>query len=151
MSVPTPYDKFSKKIDTNYVNADVKEVMKVCPKGATVVIESTVSPGTIDKFVRTIIEKNGFAIGKVINLVHAPERIIPGKMVYELLNNNRTIGADDPAIGEKVKEYYDSFCQGDILLLTSRLLRILSVPLILLSQMNWQKSAFTTVWMCTKS
>lgn len=114
VSVPTPYDKFSKKIDPCYVVAAVKDVMKVCPKGATVVIESTVSPGTIDKYVRPIIEAQGFKIGKDINLVHAPERIIPGNMVYELLHNNRTIGADDPAIGEKVKKYYASFCQGEI-------------------------------------
>ena len=49
VSVPTPYDKFSKKIDACFVTAAVKDVMAVCPKGATVVIESTVSPGTIDK------------------------------------------------------------------------------------------------------
>lgn len=115
VSVPTPYDKFSKKVDACYVNAAVKDVMKVCPKGATVVIESTVSPGTIDKFVRPIIEENGFIIGKDIHLVHAPERIIPGNMVYELLHNNRTIGADELDIGEKVKKYYASFCQGEII------------------------------------
>ena len=114
VSVPTPYDKFSKKIDACYVVSAVKEVMKVCPKGATVVIESTVSPGTIDRFVRPVVEENGFVIGEDINLVHAPERIIPGNMVYELLHNNRTIGADKREIGEKVKEYYASFCQGDI-------------------------------------
>ncbi len=114
VSVPTPYDKFSKKIDACYVISAVKSVMKVCPKGATVVIESTVSPGTIDKFIRPVIEENGFKIGEDINLVHAPERIIPGNMVYELLHNNRTIGADDKAVGEKVAKYYASFCQGQI-------------------------------------
>ena len=114
VSVPTPYDKFSKKIDACFVTAAVKDVMAVCPKGATVVIESTVSPGTIDKFVRPIIEENGFVIGKDLNLVHAPERIIPGNMVYELLHNNRTIGADDKAVGEKIKKLYASFCQGEI-------------------------------------
>ena len=114
VSVPTPYDKFSKKVDACYVAEAVKDVMRVCPKGATVVVESTVSPGTIDKYVRPIIEANGFKIGEDINLVHAPERIIPGNMVYELLHNNRTIGADDKAIGEKVKELYSSFCQGEI-------------------------------------
>jgi len=114
VSVPTPYDKFSKKVDACYVIAAVREVMNVCPKGATVVIESTVSPGTIEKSVRPVIEANGFAIGKDIHLAHAPERIIPGNMVYELLHNNRTIGADDPAIGEKVKALYASFCQGEI-------------------------------------
>lgn len=114
VSVPTPYDKFSKKVDPCYLISAVKSVMYVCPKGATVVIESTVSPGTIDKYIRPVIEENNFVIGQDINLVHAPERIIPGNMVYELLHNDRTIGADDKAIGEKVKEMYATFCQGEI-------------------------------------
>jgi len=120
ISVPSPYDKFSKKVDPCYVLAAVKDVMRVCPKGATIVIESTISPGTIDKYVRPIIEENGFKIGSDINLVHAPERIIPGNMVYELLHNNRTIGADDPAIGETIKKYYASFCQGEIVVTNIR-------------------------------
>lgn len=111
VSVPTPYDKFSKKVDAVYVIAAVKDALKVAPKGATLVIESTVSPGTIEKSVRPVLEAEGRTD---INLVHAPERIIPGNMVYELLHNNRTIGADDKAIGEKVKELYASFCQGEI-------------------------------------
>ncbi len=110
VSVPTPYDKFSKKVDPKYVVAAVGDVLKVCPEGATLVIESTISPGTIDKSVRPVVA----ASGKRVNLVHAPERIIPGNMVYELLHNNRTIGADDKAIGEKVKACYSSFCQGEI-------------------------------------
>ena len=63
---------------------------------------------------RPVIQANGFKIGEDIHLVHAPERIIPGNMVYELLHNNRTIGADSKEIGEKVKKYYASFCQGEI-------------------------------------
>ena len=128
VSVPTPYDKFSKKVDACYVVAAIKEVMKVCPKGATVVVESTVSPGTMDHFVRPVVEAElkvrGYGLkvkedgtadfSEYINLVHAPERIIPGNMVYELLHNNRTIGADSREIGEKVKQYYASFCQGEI-------------------------------------
>lgn len=114
VSVPTPYDKFSKKVDACYVVAAVESVLKVAPKGATIVVESTVSPGTMGKFVRPAVEEAGFAIGEDINLVHAPERIIPGNMVYELLHNNRTIGADDRAIGEKIKQLYSSFCQGEI-------------------------------------
>lgn len=114
ISVPTPYDKFSKKVDPCYVVAAVKDVMKVCPKGATIVVESTVSPGTIDRYVRPVIEEKAFKTGEDINLVHAPERIIPGNMVYELVHNNRTIGADDRTVGEKVKALYASFCQGQI-------------------------------------
>ena len=114
VSVPTPYDKFSKKVDACYVVAAVKSVLEVAPKGAIVVVESTVSPGTMEKFVRPAVEEAGFVIGEDIHLVHAPERIIPGNMVYELLHNNRTIGADERGVGEKIKELYSSFCQGEI-------------------------------------
>lgn len=111
VSVPTPYDKFSKKVDPKYVVSAVQEVIRVAPAGATVVIESTISPGTIDKAVRPAIA----AVGRMdLQLVHAPERIIPGNMVYELLHNNRTIGADDKEIGEKIKRLYASFCLGEI-------------------------------------
>lgn len=114
ISVPTPYDKESKKIDAGYVVAAIRNVIEVCPKGAIIVIESTVSPGTIDKYVRPLIEEKGYCIGKDVYLAHAPERIIPGNMVYELVNNSRTIGADDKEIGEQVKKIYESFCKGDI-------------------------------------
>ena len=114
ISVPTPYDKFSKKVDACYVAAAVKDVLKVAPKGTVIVIESTVSPGTLDKFVRPAMEEAGKVIGADVHLVHAPERIIPGNMVYEMIHNNRTIGADDKAIGEKIKSLYASFCQGEI-------------------------------------
>lgn len=114
VSVPTPYDKFSKKVDAGYVVSAVEAIIKICPKGATIVIESTISPGTIDKYVRPVIENKGFIIGADIHLVHAPERIIPGNMVYELLHNNRTIGADNKQIGEKIRDIYASFCKGEI-------------------------------------
>ena len=114
IAVPTPYDKTSKKIDPSYVIKAMKSVIEVCKPGAIVIIESTVSPGTIDKFIRPIVEDKGLVTGKAINLVHAPERIIPGNMVYELEYNSRTIGADDLKIGETVKCLYNSFCKGDI-------------------------------------
>lgn len=114
VSVPTPYEKANKKIDPSYVVRAVESVMKVCPKSAIVVIESTVSPGTIDRYVKPVIEEKGFVLGKDINIVHAPERILPGNMIYELKHNSRTIGADDKVIGEKVKAVYESFCEAEI-------------------------------------
>ncbi|MCL2336618.1 MAG: nucleotide sugar dehydrogenase, partial [Firmicutes bacterium] len=116
IAVPTPYDPGSKKIDPSYVVAAVRDVMAVCAKGAVVVIESTVSPGTINRYVRPVIEEGGFTIGRDIYLAHAPERIIPGNMIYELLHNSRIIGADEPQTGRKVQAVYASFCQGDIVL-----------------------------------
>lgn len=114
VSVPTPYDKFSKKIDPCYVISAVDEVLKVALKPSTIVIESTISPGTIDKFIKPIIEQKGFKVGEDVNLVHAPERIIPGNMIYELIHNNRTIGADNKLIGEQIRNIYSSFCEGEI-------------------------------------
>lgn len=79
VSVPTPYDKFTKKVDASYVIAAVENITKIAPKFATIVIESTVSPGTIDNNIRPILEKTQRTD---IHLVHAPERIIPGNMLY---------------------------------------------------------------------
>lgn len=116
ITVPTPYIKENKKIEAKYVIAAVSQVFDICEKGAVVVIESTVSPGTIDKFVRPIAEEKGLVIGKDVHLAHAPERIIPGNMVFELENNSRTIGADSREIAEEIRTWYKSFCKGDIVL-----------------------------------
>lgn len=116
VSVPTPYITESKKIDASYVVSAVKSVLEVAPKGAIVAVESTVSPGTIDNYVRPIVIEDGYEIGSDIHLAHTPERIIPGKMLYELVHNSRTVGADEPEIAEKVKDVYSSFCQGEIIL-----------------------------------
>ena len=99
IAVPTPYDKFTKKIDAKFVINAVKCVLAVCHKGSIICIESTISPGTIDRFVRPVVEEAGLKIGEDIHLVHTPERIIPGNMIYELEHNSRTIGAYNPEIG----------------------------------------------------
>lgn len=114
VAVPTPFNKDTKKIDPSYVIAAIKNVLEVCPRGSIVVIESTVSPGTIDKYVRPVVEQNGFEPGKDVHIVHAPERIIPGKMVRELKENARVIGADSPEIAKTVRSMYASFCVGEI-------------------------------------
>lgn len=114
VTVPTPYDKKNKKIDATYVIFATKEVLKVCQQGTILVIESTIAPGTIDKYIRPLIENSKFTLNKDIFLVHAPERILPGNMLFELKHNSRTIGADLPEIAEKVKDVYSTFCEGEI-------------------------------------
>ena len=116
LAVPTPYIEESKKIDPVYVISAVNSVLDVCEKGAAIIIESTISPGTIDRHIRPVIEKRGFVIGENIHLLHAPERIIPGNMVYELEHNSRTIGADNLEVAEKIKDLYASFCKSEIVL-----------------------------------
>lgn len=116
IAVPTPYLSSSKKLDPRYVISAVNTVLDICEKGAILIIESTLSPGSINRYVRPEIEKKGFIIGKDVHLAHAPERIIPGNMIYELEHNSRTIGADDLKIGEKVRELYAKFCKSEIVL-----------------------------------
>ena len=112
IAVPTPYDKNSKKVDMKYVEAAFDSILGICSDECIVVIESTVSPGSIDKYIRPKLKK----ITKEIRLAHAPERIIPGSMVYELANNSRTIGVDDSETGLQLKKIYSSFCRGEIII-----------------------------------
>lgn len=115
IAVPTPYINASKKLDPKYIISAVNSVLDICQKGAILIIESTIPPGSIDRYIRPEIHKKGFILGEDVHLVHAPERIIPGNMIYELENNPRTIGADEPEIGEKVKELYSKFCRAEII------------------------------------
>lgn len=116
IAVPTPFVNTSKRIDPRYVISAINSVLDVCEKGSVIIIESTISPGTIDRFVRPLIVNRGMVIGCDVHLVHAPERIIPGNMIYELEYNSRTIGVDSVEIGEVVKNIYSSFCKGDIVI-----------------------------------
>lgn len=116
VAVPTPYNELSKKVDASYVEQAVEDVAKAAPHDAILIIESTISPKTIDTYIRPIVEKEHKNTGKKIHLAHAPERIIPGNMIFELQNNSRTIGADDVVIADKIKEIYQTFCKNEIVL-----------------------------------
>lgn len=114
IAVPTPYYSDTKKINPQYLIAAVEEVLSVANKGATIIVESTIPPGTMDEKIRPLVEENGFILGEDIHLAHAPERITPGNMIYELENNSRTIGADEENVAERIKEIYASFCKSEI-------------------------------------
>lgn len=116
VAVPTPYISNNKRIDAKYIISAVNNILDICEYGTIIVLESTISPGTIDRFIRPEIEKRNKILRQDIHLVHAPERIIPGNMIFELENNSRTIGADDINIAQKVKEIYSTFCKGEIVL-----------------------------------
>lgn len=114
ISVPTPYLKGNKKIDPKYVIAAISSVLQICGNGSILIIESTISPGTVDKFVRPLVKDAEKQYNKKVHIAHAPERIIPGNMVEELIHNSRVIGADEPDTGKKIKELYSCFCKGEI-------------------------------------
>lgn len=114
VTVPTPYDIETKKIDPTFLIDAVKTILGVSNKGAIIVIESTVSPGTINKYIRPLLLDSS----KKFELVHAPERILPGAMIDELISNPRTVGADDEEVGNIIVDLYKTFCIADISLTT---------------------------------
>ena len=112
VSVPTPYIKTTKKIDPAYVIGAVKDVLDVCRDGSILAVESTISPGTMERFVRPLVKQSG----KKLHIAHVPERIIPGNMLYELEHNSRTIGVDEKSVGETLMQVYSSFCKGQMVM-----------------------------------
>lgn len=114
ITVPTPYDVVSKKLDCKYVVEAIKSVLDYAENDAIIVLESTVTPGAIDRYVRPIIDEYTARTGNKINLAHAPERVMPGNIIYEIENNARTVGADSEEIALRVKEVYKSFCKSEI-------------------------------------
>ncbi len=114
IAVPTPYIHKSKKIDPSFVIAATKSLLGHTLSDSIIIIESTVSPGTIEKFILPIINEHNAKNNMNIKVAHAPERIIPGNMVYELKNNSRTIGADDSIVQNQVAELYSKITSGKI-------------------------------------
>lgn len=114
VTVPTPYLDKSKKVDASYIISAVENILDVCEPGAVIIIESTVSPGTIDRHIRPLAQRKNWVFGRDVHLAHAPERIIPGRILPELRENSRVIGADDNDIGQRVKGIYSLFCSSEI-------------------------------------
>ncbi|WP_317945558.1 nucleotide sugar dehydrogenase [Carnobacterium maltaromaticum] len=127
ITVPTPYLEESRKVDSSYLIAAVRSVLENCLPETTIIIESTISPGTIDRVVTPLIEQEGLSLDRDIYLVHAPERILPGQMISELKNNSRTIGSDNPESAIEVKKIYQSFCKGEIICTTIKIAEMTKV------------------------
>ncbi|MFT6734149.1 MAG: UDP-N-acetylglucosamine 2-epimerase (non-hydrolyzing) [Polaribacter sp.] len=109
VAVPTPHK--NSRCDRSYVFSAVDAIAKVAKNGQTVIIESTISPQT-SKAVEERLAKTGLNI----DVVHCPERAIPGQTLHELVNNDRIIGAENIAAQQKVKAIYQSFVNGEIFL-----------------------------------
>ena len=100
-----------KMADLAMVKTAAENISGVLMEGQTIVLESTVPPGTSKNLVFPILRKNGV---KSFYYAHCPERAIPGKTLYEMVNNSRILGGLDEESVRKVKELYASFVKGDI-------------------------------------
>ena len=72
VAVPTPYDALTRRIDPSYVVGAVNGILDVCDRGAILSIESTISPGTVDRFLRPILAGRGLEAGRDVHFAHTP-------------------------------------------------------------------------------
>ena len=115
ISVPTPI-KDDKTSDMSYVISATKSIVKYLKEGNIVVLESTSPVGTTEEVVKPIIEESGLKVGRDIMLGYCPERVIPGKIIYELKNNDRVIGGIDKKSAEEIRKTYKTIVDGNIYL-----------------------------------
>jgi UDP-N-acetyl-D-mannosaminuronic acid dehydrogenase len=116
IAVPTPF-KPNKTADLDYVKSAAESIASVIQKGNMVILESTVPPGTCERVIAPIIEaKTGLKHGIDYDLVHCPERVIPGSILKEIMYNDRIIGGTTSQAAERAKELYSSFVKGKILI-----------------------------------
>ncbi|MBS6024353.1 MAG: nucleotide sugar dehydrogenase [Paeniclostridium sordellii] len=119
ISVPTPINN-EKKSDMKYVKDACESILPYIKKGDIVILESTSPIGTIEGLVKPILETSKLKIGEDIFLGYCPERVIPGNILKELKENDRLIGAINQISGEKIKNLYSSFVEGNIYLMDTK-------------------------------
>ncbi len=111
--VPTPLNnKFS--CDLSYIVSALKSILSFIEFGNTVIIESTIPPGTTETVIKPLLERKGFKIGKDIYLAYCPERVLPGNIMNEIVYNDRIIGGVTKSCGIKAYNLYKSFVKGHI-------------------------------------
>jgi nucleotide sugar dehydrogenase len=115
IAVPTPFYG-DKKADMSFVRSAAESILPVLRQGNLVVLESTSPPLTTETIVRPILEKSGLKAGVDFKLAYSPERVLPGQILKELIENARVIGGVDAASAEAGRDLYGTFVKGDILL-----------------------------------
>ena len=116
--VPTPLTN-SNKPKLDYVRSATKSIASFLKSGDLVILESTSPPGTTEMIEQIVLEETEFQKGDIL-FAHAPERVLPGKILREVVENDRIIGGIDDASTEKAAEFYGSFVTGKLLKTTCR-------------------------------
>lgn len=116
IAVPTPNNNDENlSCDLTYVLKATESIIPYVKNGDVIIIESTIAPRSTEDFIRPIFEKAGFKIGQDIFLAHCPERVLPGKILFELKNNNRIVGGITPECTERAAKVYETFVEGEII------------------------------------
>ncbi len=108
--VPTPF-KDNHEPDISYVEAATRTVIPLLKEGDLYIIESTSPVGTTESMAKLIFQQRPELDGKIF-IAYCPERVLPGNVIYELVNNDRVIGGIDPESTEKATAFYAGFVKG---------------------------------------
>ncbi|MBN1122102.1 MAG: nucleotide sugar dehydrogenase [Anaerolineae bacterium] len=115
IAVPTPLDHRKKIAEMSYVDDAVESIIPFLRPGNLVIIESTIPPLTCRERVTPMIEKaTDLVIGETLHLAHCPERILPGDIFYEIIHNDRIIGAMNEEARDMAADMYATFVKGEL-------------------------------------
>ena len=110
--VPTPF-KGNYEPDISFVEEATKGIIPFLKKGDLYIIESTSPIGTTEKMEKLIYASRPELKGKIY-FAYCPERVLPGNIMYELVENDRVIGGIDKASTQKAISFYSKFVKGDL-------------------------------------
>lgn len=113
IAVPTPF-KGDHEPDLSYVEAATKKIAPMVRKGNLVILESTSPVGTTDR-VAKLLEEAGHDTQKGIFVAHCPERVLPGRILIELVQNDRIVGGINAVSTEIAVNFYRLFVSGEVL------------------------------------
>lgn len=124
IAVPTPF-KDDHVPDLSYVEAAIRSIAPFVKEGNLIVLESTIPPGATDKMVAWLEEerpdlKVAGGAGKAYYAAHCPERVLPGRVLIELVQNDRIIGGITDECAERARTLYEIFVNGDCYLTNAR-------------------------------
>jgi UDP-N-acetyl-D-mannosaminuronic acid dehydrogenase len=115
VSVPTPLDPENQPV-LDYVVAAAESIAPHIRPGNLVILESTVPPGTTrGVFTKALAEKSNLTPENDFFVAHCPERVLPGTILRELIENDRVVGGSSPEATRLAKKFYQRFVSGDVL------------------------------------
>ena len=114
VAVPTPF-KDGHSPDLGYIEAAARGLAPQLRGGELVILESTSPPGATEHMAAVIREARPDLDGVTLDFAHCPERVLPGRVMIELVTNDRIVGGSTPEAAQRAKQLYETFCQGEIL------------------------------------
>jgi UDP-N-acetyl-D-mannosaminuronic acid dehydrogenase len=115
IAVPTPAVPSTHAADLRFVRQAVADLLPHLRPGNLVVLESTVPPGTTRDMLTPLLAQSGLQPGVDVCVAHCPERVLPGRILLELVENDRLAGGLTPACAERAAELYESFVKGSVI------------------------------------